>query len=115
MIVPTERFITIMTPKWIGLIPKLCTIGRKIGVKIKSAGAISINVPTIRRKILRISRITYLLLEIPRTSLLIAAGSPVKDITNDNTEDAPMISITIVVITAASTSSFGISLSLIVL
>ena len=57
----------------------------------------------------------HILLEIPRTSLLIAAGSPVKDITNDNTEDAPMISITIVVITAASTNSFGISLSLIVL
>ena len=53
--------------------------------------------------------------EIPRTSLLIAAGSPVKDITNDNTEDAPMISITIVVGTAASTQQLFEFTNLIVL
>ena len=39
-----------------------------------------------------------------------ACGSPVKDRTKDSTEDAPIISMTMVVITAVSTSILGISL-----
>ena len=89
--------------------------GRKMGVKISNAGAISINVPTISRMILISSRITILLSDTPSIRLLIAWGSPVKDSTKDNTEDAPMISITMVVITAASTRMSFKSFSLMLL
>ena len=98
--VPTARFMTIITPNCTSLMPKVRTMGRKIGVKISRAGAISIKVPTISRKMFRMSSRTYLLSEMPRTILLMAAGRPVKLSTKLRTEDAPMISMTTVVMFA---------------
>ena len=62
VIVPIHRLKIIMIPKWIVSIPSAVHTGRKIGVKIRQAGVISINVPTIRRIILIRNRITNLLL-----------------------------------------------------
>ena len=89
--------------------------GKNIGVNISNAGAISINVPTIKRITLIINRITILLSDTPSNAELIACGRPVKDNTNDNTDDAPIISMTIAVITAVSLKIPGISLNLILL
>jgi len=38
-----------MAPNWMLDIPRLSAIGRKIGVKIKIAGVMSMNMPTIKR------------------------------------------------------------------
>ncbi len=70
----------------------------------------SMKVPTISSVILMINNMTIRLLEIPKSRLLMACGSPVKDRTKDSTEDAPIISMTMVVITAVSTSILGMSL-----
>ena len=43
---PIARFTTIITPKWIGSIPKPVAIGKKIGARIKIAGVVSIIIPT---------------------------------------------------------------------
>ena len=70
------------------VIPRLCAIGRKIGVKIRIAGVISMNMPTIRR-ITFISRsTTYLLEETAMIAELIAAGIPEYAITKDMAEEA---------------------------
>ena len=77
-----------MTPNWMSVIPRLCAIGRKIGVKIRIAGVISMNMPTIRR-ITFISRsTTYLLEETAMIAELIAAGIPEYAITKDMAEEA---------------------------
>ena len=36
-----------ITPNWISLIPNEIAIGKKIGVKMRMAGVMSINIPTI--------------------------------------------------------------------
>ena len=51
MIVPIHRLKIIMIPKWIVVIPSAVHTGRKIGVKIRQAGVISINVPTNRSRL----------------------------------------------------------------
>ena len=65
-----------ITPNWISVIPKLCAIGRKIGVNISIAGVISINIPTTRSIIFINKNITTLLVEILNNPLLMAAGIP---------------------------------------
>ena len=59
---PMQRFNTMMIPKCTGSIPNVVTTGRKMGVKIKIAGVISINVPTISKVKLIIRKITIGLL-----------------------------------------------------
>ena len=67
---PIQRFSTMMIPNWIGSIPKDLTTGRKIGVKIKTAGVMSIKTPTKRRSKFMIIRMTTLLsLMLSNTSL----------------------------------------------
>ena len=100
--VPMARFMTIMTPKWMGSMPTLVTTGRKIGVKIIRAGAMSMKVPTKRRIRLMMSRITIRLSDRFRIRELMACGSPVKESTKESTEEAPMISMTMVVMTPDS-------------
>jgi len=62
VIVPIHRLKIIMIPKWIVFIPSAVHTGRKIGVKIRQAGVISMNVPTTRRMTLIRRKMTYLLL-----------------------------------------------------
>ena len=54
---PMARLTTMITPNWIGFIPIACTIGSRIGVRIRIAGVVSMIIPTISRKRLMISRI----------------------------------------------------------
>ena len=68
--------------------PRLWTIGRKMGVKIKQAGVISRNIPTTRSTRFIRSRMTYLLVDKDMIALLIAAGIPVYAITHDIADDA---------------------------
>ena len=49
---PIHKLSTIMIPKCTGSIPKLVTTGKKIGVKIKTAGVMSMKVPTTNSVIL---------------------------------------------------------------
>ena len=65
-----------MTPNCTLLIPSLVAIGRKIGVKIRMAGVISINIPTTRRMIFMSKKITYLLEVSPMSPEEIAWGIP---------------------------------------
>ena len=77
VILPIHMLKISITPNWIADIPRLSAIGRKIGVKIRIAGVISINIPiTSRIMFIRRSRI-YLLSVIAISPLLIAAGIPV--------------------------------------
>ena len=55
---PIPRFIISISPKCTGLIPTLVAIGRKIGVKIRQAGVISMKVPMISSRMLTMNRIT---------------------------------------------------------
>ena len=48
---PIAKFIVNIIPNVIGLIPKFKTIGNKIGVNIIVPGILSINIPTIIKKI----------------------------------------------------------------
>ena len=79
VIVPMHRLNTIMIPKWMGCMPKLVQIGRKIGVNISIAGVISINIPTTRSIIFINKNITTLLVEIlnnPYLWLLVFQNKP---------------------------------------
>jgi hypothetical protein len=59
---PIHRFNTIMIPKCTGCIPNSMTTGRKMGVKIKIAGVMSIKVPTMSKiKLMMINMATGLL------------------------------------------------------
>ena len=56
---PTHKFSTIIMPKCTGSMPNCCVaIGKKIGVKINTAGVISIKIPTANRITLINSKIT---------------------------------------------------------
>jgi hypothetical protein len=76
VILPRHILNISITPNWISVIPKLCAIGRKIGVNISIAGVISINIPTTRSIIFINKNITTLLVEILNNPLLMAAGIP---------------------------------------
>ena len=71
---PIHKLSTIMIPNWIGSIPKAVTTGKNIGVKISTAGVISIKIPTKRRSIFIIKRIIILLSLIPNSRSLRFCG-----------------------------------------
>ena len=54
--------------------PQVCTMGRKIGVKISTAGVGSIKQPITSRTMFMISRMTYLLLVRPSRAFATSAG-----------------------------------------
>ena len=71
---PIQRLSIRTIPKCVGSIPKAVTTGRKIGVKINTAGVASIKTPTAKRIKLIIKRITILLSLIDNRALLISCG-----------------------------------------
>ena len=89
------------------LIPSALQTGRKIGVKIRHAGVISMNVPTTSRIILINRKIMYLLFVIARSPLDTASGIFVNAITHDMILDTPIKKIMIPVISALSLNNFG--------
>ena len=71
---PMHKFIIIIMPKCRGCMPRFLTTGRKMGVKIRTAGVMSINVPTVSNIRFMISRIATLLLVKPSKKALIFCG-----------------------------------------
>ena len=71
---PIQRLSMRIIPKWVGSIPKEVTMGRKIGVKISTAGVASINIPTANRITLIINRIMILLSLTDNRASLISCG-----------------------------------------
>ena len=61
VVIPTQRLNIMMIPKCTGSIPSCTAIGRKIGVKIRSAGVRSINIPTMSRMMFINSRMRKVL------------------------------------------------------
>ena len=110
--VPIQRLKIIIIPKWMVFIPRAVHTGRKIGVKIRQAGVMSIKVPTISRMILIINRITNLLSLIASRPSETSDGILVKAITQDIMLETPIRKIMIPVISALSLRIRGISLSL---
>ena len=54
---PMQRFMIMIMPKWSGDKPRLSATGSNMGVKIKTAGVISINTPTSNKIRLIINKI----------------------------------------------------------
>ena len=71
---PIQRLAIMIIPKWTGCRPMLCATGRKMGVKMRTAGVISMNVPTNRSRVLIISRITILFPETDSSAALTFCG-----------------------------------------
>ena len=88
VIFPIHMLKISITPNWISVIPRLWAIGRKIGVKIRIAGVMSINIPTTSRMIFIKKKITNLLEDTDKSASLITAGIPEYAITKDIAEEA---------------------------
>ena len=88
VIFPIHMLKISITPNWISVIPRLWAIGRKIGVKIRIAGVMSINIPTTSRMIFIKKKITNLLEDTDKRASLITAGIPEYAITKDIAEEA---------------------------
>ena len=110
VIVPIHKLKMIMIPKWMISIPRARHTGRKIGVKIKTAGVISMNVPTINKITLIKSKMMYLLSVIPRSASDTSCGMPVNAMTQDMIEETPIKKMMIPVICALSFKIAGTSL-----
>src|SRR5699024_3982111 len=92
---PMQRLRIMMIPKCTGSMPISVTMGRKIGVKISTAGVISIKVPT-KRSIRFISNnITMGLLLTPKMEVLMVCGMFSNDITHDMAMEVPISNKTI--------------------
>lgn len=115
VMLPIHKLKISIIPKWTGCIPSALQTGRKIGVKIRQAGVISIKVPTINRIIFIKNRITYLFCVKPRREDETAFGIPVKAITHDIILETPIRKMIIPVILALSKNILAISLNEIVL
>ena len=64
-----------INPKWTGCMPSFTTTGRKMGVKIRTAGVMSMKVPTIRSSILMMRKMTILLSDSDRSAALTFWGT----------------------------------------
>ena len=69
---PIHKLSISTIPKWVGSIPKAVTIGRKIGVKISTAGVASMKIPTANKITLIINSITILLSLTDNNALLMS-------------------------------------------
>ena len=107
---PILRFRIIMIPKCIGSIPSSITIGKKIGVKIRTAGVMSMNTPTNSRIRLIMISITNLLSLIPSNTSVTVCGISSNDITHDMDMDVAISNITIEVVATELRKIWGSSL-----
>ena len=104
---PIHKFKTKIIPKWTGSIPIEVTTGKKIGVKIKTAGVMSIKIPTNNKIILITSNMIILLSLSPIKRELISWGIFSNDITQDMHIEAPIKSKTIAVVSIDCKNTFG--------
>ena len=65
-----------ITPNWISVMPKLVAMGRKIGVKIRMAGVMSMNMPMTSRMMFMSRKMMYLFSVRLIRPLEMAAGMP---------------------------------------
>ena len=108
-----HKFKTNMIPKWTGSIHSAVTTGKKMGVKIKTDGVISINIQTINKIKLIISRIIILLSLNPSKKELISWGIFSKERTQDMHIEALINNITIAVVSTDFRKILGSFLSII--
>src|SRR5690554_2026610 len=109
---PIQRLVTIMIPKCIGSIPIEVTTGRKIGVKINTAGVMSINKPTNNKiKLMRINTTNLLSLSV-NNALLMDCGISSLDITQDMLIDVAINNMTMAVVSDDFSKMAGTSLIL---
>jgi len=95
---PMQRFAMMMMPKWISDRPSWRTTGSRIGVKISSAGVMSMNIPTTSSMALIVSRITYGLSESPISAADTVCGMLAIVMIQDMELDAPIKSMTTAVV-----------------
>ena len=109
---PTLKFKIIIIPKWTGSIPSSTATGRKIGVKIRTAGVISINTPTPSNVILMMTRMRKgLSLSVSNPEVTIC-GIFSYDMTHDIPRDVPINKATIAVVLQLARMVLGKSASL---
>lgn len=107
---PIQRFNTMIIPKWTGSIPKVETTGKKMGVKIKTAGVISIKVPTTNSVILINKKIRNGLLTVSNKKPVINWGMLSKENNHDMVIDVQIKNMTIAVVLALFNNIIGRSL-----
>ena len=104
---------TNIIPNCIESMPKLCAIGKNIGVNINIAGVASINVPTTNNNIFIINNITIGLSDKPNIKSVIYVGTFVKANIQDIIDDAPIKNTIIAVMFTASNNILGRSFNFI--
>lgn len=104
---PIHKFKTITIPKCTGSMPRSVTTGKKIGVNIRTAGVISINVPIINRIILIANRMANLLLTDSNKKLLIISGIPSKENSQDIAIEVQIKNMTTAVVFALDNKTLG--------
>src|SRR5690554_291273 len=109
---PIQRLVTIIIPKWIGSMPNETTTGRKIGVKINTAGVMSIKSPTNKRIRLIMINTTNLLSLSVSNALLMDCGMSSLDITQDMAIEVAINNMTMAVVSEAFRRIAGTSLIL---
>ena len=102
VIKPMQRLKVMIIPNSTADKPQLKAIGKKIGVKINTAGVVSKKVPTNKRIRLMMSMITIGLSDTPLRSSPTAVGIFTKEITQDMMEEIPIRRMIIPVISAES-------------
>src|SRR5690554_2419467 len=96
---PMFRFSIMMMPKCMGSMPNcVVTMGKNMGVKINTAGVMSIKIPTKSRMKLIINRMMKGLDERERSPLLTVCGMFSNDITHDSPMEVAISSITMLVV-----------------
>ena len=110
---PILKFNTMIMPKCKGEIPKPSATGKNIGVKVNTAGVISINVPTTNNTKLMIINTKIGFSESVIIAWLINCGIPSKDNIQDIAADAAISNMTMEVVKTARKKISGKSLKLI--
>src|SRR5690625_2090159 len=97
---PIQRFITMMIPKCTGSIPNSVTRGKNIGVKINSAGVISMNVPITNKVRLIIRKTMIGLLTLLSNTLDRYSGKLSNENSHDIAMEVPIRKVTIALVFA---------------
>ena len=110
---PIQRLKVIITPKCTGSTPSDSAIGRKIGVKMRMAGVMSMKKPTTSKIRLMVSRMMTLFSERARMASSMMMGMSALAIAQLMPEEQPISSMTMALVTMESKKIFGRSLILI--
>ena len=92
--------------------PSDCAIGRKIGVKMRMAGVMSMKKPTMSNIRLMVSRMTILFSDMARMASSMMKGMSALAMAQLMPEEQPISSMTMAFVTMESRKIFGRSLSL---